>query len=145
MSDRDDLIPSYTFDVSLDGVSFSFSKIENLSSQIDIDTIVEGGKNNSPVILRNPKRSPDILVLERGLYTTVKDMSFALFMEGSKIASIHINVKRNGSIVRMFFISGGVVVRREYSPLSAMDSGVLIETLQIAHTGLVELPLPFGV
>ena len=140
-----DIIPSYSFDVSLDGMKFSFSRIDNISSSIDVDTIIDGGNNNSPVILRKPKTNPDVLVLEKGLYTTLKDVKFALFREGTKIRSIHINVLRNGSTVRMFFIFYGVVVRREFAPLDSLESAVMIESLQIVHTGLVELPLPFGI
>lgn len=138
------ILPSYSFEVSLDGIHFSFSKVENISSSIDIDTIVDGGNNNAPVILRKPKTNPDVLVLEKGLYTTMKDVTFATFKEGTKIRSIHINVLRNGYTVRMFFITNGVIVRREFSPLDSLQSGVLIESLQIAHTGITELPLPFG-
>ena len=79
-----------------------------------------------------------------GLYTTVKDMSFAMFKEGTKVGSIHINVLRNGYTVRMFFITNAVIVRREFAPLDSLTSGVMIESLQIAHTGLTEVPLPFG-
>ena len=144
MASADDLIPSYSFEVSLDGVSFSFSRVNNLSGSIEIETIVEGGNNNSPVILRKPNRNPDVLVLEKGVYTSVQDVAMAMFTEGSKIDSISINVLRNGSTVRMFFISGGVVVKREYFPLDSLESAVLMESLQIAHTGLTEVPLPFG-
>ena len=144
MADASDLIPSYSFEVTLDGISFSFSRVTNLSGSVEIDTIVEGGNNSSPIILRKPKRSPDMLVLEKGVYTSAKDVMMAMFTEGSKIEAININVLRNGSTVRMFFITGGVVVRREFSPLDALDSSVLLESLQIAHTGLTEVPLPFG-
>ena len=144
MMSAKDLIPSYSFEVSFDGISFGFSKVTNISGSIDIDTIVDGGKNDSPVILPVPKRSPDMLVLEKGTYTSLGDMGFSLFKEGSQIAAITISVLRNGSTVRMFFVTNGVVVRREYSPLDASQSAVLCEYLQIAHTGITELPLPFG-
>ena len=145
MASVNDLIPSYSFEVNFDGFSFSFTKVVNLSGSVEIETIIDGGSNNSPVILRKPKRSPDMLILEKGVYTSVKDMAFTIFSEGTKITSIHINVKRNGKTVRMFFITNGVIVKREYSPLDAMDSSVLIEKLSIAHTGITELPLPFGI
>ncbi|MBR6874526.1 MAG: phage tail protein [Ruminococcus sp.] len=144
MASADDLIPSYSFEVTLDGISFSFTKVTNLSGTVEIETIVDGGTNDAPVILRKPKRSPDMLVLEKGTYTSAKDMLMTMFTEGSKIEAININVLRNGSTVRMFFITGGVVVRREYSPLDSLESGVLLESLQIAHTGLTEVPLPFA-
>lgn len=145
MADASDLIPSYSFEVTLDGISFSFTKVTNLSGSVEIETIVDGGSNNSPVILRKPKRSPDMLVLEKGVQTTVKDMAMAMFTEGSKIAAININVIRNGKTVRMFFVTGGVVVRREFSPLDSLESAMLMVSLQIAHTGITEVPLPVGI
>ncbi|MBR6101492.1 MAG: phage tail protein [Ruminococcus sp.] len=145
MASADDLIPSYSFEVTLDGISFSFTKVSNLSGSIEVDTIVNGGNNDAPVVFRKPKRSPDMLLLEKGVYTSVKDVAMALFKEGTKIDAININVLRNGKTVRMFFISGGLVVRREFSPLDSMESAVFMETLQIAHTGMTEIPLPFGV
>ncbi len=145
MSSADDIIPSYSFDVSIDGMSISFSKVENLVSSIEIDTIIDGGSNNAPVLLRKPKRNPDVLVLERGVYTSFSELKIAMFVVGSRVGTVNISVKRNGRTVRMFFISGGVVVRREVSPLDALDSAVLVECLQIAHTGMVEVPLPFGI
>ena len=144
MSSASDLIPSYSFDVRMNGLSFSFARVSNLSGTIAIDTIIDGGSNDSPVILRVPKKTPDMLILEKGLYTTFGDMSFALFTEGSTVGSININVLRDGKTVRMFFVSGGVVVKREYSTLDALESEVMIESLQIAHTGITEIPLPFG-
>ena len=144
MSSASDIIPSYSFDVSLDGVSFSFSKVTNISGSVEIDTIVEGGSNNAPIILRTPKRSPDMLLLEKGLYTSVKDTIFSLFKEGTQITSISISVLRNGDTVRMFFINKGVVVARQFSALDALNSSVLTISLQIAHTGMTELALPFG-
>lgn len=144
MGSAKDIIPSYSFEVSLDGIKFSFSKIENISSSIDIDTIVDGGNNNAPVILRKPKTNPDVLVLQKGMYTSMKDCSFALLKEGTKIGSINISVLRNGSTVRMFFITNGVIVKREFSPLDSLESAVMIECLQIVHTGLTEIPLPFA-
>lgn len=144
MSSADDIIPAYSFEVSFDGISFSFSKVSNLSGSIEIETITEGGSNNAPVILRKPKKTPDMLVLEKGVYTTFKDVAVSLFKEGSKISAINISVLRNGKTVRMFFITNGVIIKREYSPLDAQDSSVLIQKLTIAHTGMTEIPLPFG-
>ena len=144
MPSANDLITSYSFSVTLNGLSFSFSKVDNISSSIDIETIVSGGSNNAPIILRKPKQNPDVLVLERGIYTSMQDVKLAMFKEGSKISAINISVLRDGEIVRMFFIRNGVVIKREFSSLDSMDSSVMIQSMQIAHTGLTEVPLPFG-
>ena len=67
-----------------------------------------------------------------------------MLSEGSSVTNISINVQRNGKTVRMFFVTNGVVIKREYSPLDALESEMLIKSIQIAHTGLTEIPLPFG-
>ena len=51
-----DFIPGYSFSVNLDGFNYSFSRVSNLSGAMEIDTIIEGGNNDAPVILRKPKK-----------------------------------------------------------------------------------------
>lgn len=141
-----DLIPNYSFTVKLDLLSFGFKKVSNMTSTIDIETIIDGGNNDSPVIVRKPKKNPDMLILEKGLSSTMKDLEFGLlFKEGRKVDNISIDVKRDGKTVRMFSVSGGVIVGREFSPLDSLDGEVLLESLKIAHTGITEIPLPFGI
>lgn len=139
-----DFIPGYSFSVNFDGVSYSFGRVSNLSGSIEVDTIQEGGNNDSPIILRKPKKKPDYLILERALHSTVTDVAFSFFKEGKQISAITITVKKDGKTVRMFFISNGVIVQREFSPLDALESAVLLQSLKIAHSGITELPLPFG-
>lgn len=139
-----DLIPGYSFNVNFDGFNYSFTKVSNLSSSVEIETIIEGGNNSAPVILRKPKRSPDYLIMERGLHSTVADLAFSFFTAGKKISVITITVQRNGSIVRVFTATDAVIVQREFSPLDAMESTVMLQSLKIAHSGLTEVALPFG-
>ena len=145
MSSPSTLLPNYSFSVTFDMFKVGFSKISNISGSAEIDTIVNGGHNDAPVILRMPKRSPDMLVFERGLRSSLTDLALSFFTEGRKIDAITINVLKDGKTVRMFFVTGGIIIRREYAPLDAMGSDVFLEALQIAHTGITEvaLPLPF--
>ena len=143
MSSAASPIPNYSFSVMFDMFKVGFSKISNISGTAEIETIVNGGHNDAPVILRKPKRNPDMLIFERGLHCSLSDMALSYFTEGRKVDSITINVKRDGKTVRMFFVTGGIIVRREYAPLDAMGDSVFLEALQIAHTGLTELALPF--
>ena len=144
VSSAKDFIPGYSFTVNLDGFNYSFSRVSNLAGSCEIETIVEGGSNESPVILRKPKRTPDFLLFERGLHSTLTDTAFSFFSVGKKIDAITISVKKNGNIVRMFFASGGIIVEREFSSLDALESTVMVQTLKIAHTGLTEVALPFS-
>ena len=139
-----DMIPGYSFTVNFDGFNYSFSKISNLSSSMEIDTIVEGGDNSAPIIFRKPKRTPDYLVMERGLHSTAADLAFSYFSVGTKIAVLTISVKRNGSVVRIFTVTNAVIVQREFSPMDALESSVMLQSLKLAHTGLTEMALPFG-
>lgn len=141
---QDSLIPNYSYTVNFDMFKVGFSKICNISGSAEIETIVNGGHNDAPVILRRPKKNPDMLVFERGLHTSLSDTAFSFFTEGRKVDSITINVKRNGKTVRMFFVTGGIIVRREYSPLDAMQGGVFLQALQVAHTGITEVALPMS-
>lgn len=143
-SSASDFIPGYSFSVNFDGFSYSFGRVSNLGGTIEIDTIQEGGNNDAPVILRKPKRTPDYLILERALHSTLTDVAFSFFKEGRQISAITITVKKNNKTVRMFFVTNGVIVQREFSPLDALESSVMLQSLKIAHTGLTELPLPFG-
>lgn len=143
-SSASDFIPGYSFSVNMDGISFSFGRVTNLGGSIEIETIAEGGRNDSPIILRKPKKSPDYLILERALHSTLTDVAFSFFQEGRQINAITITVKKDGSTVRMFFITNGVIVQREFSPLDAMESAVMVQTLKIAHAGMSEMPLSFS-
>lgn len=143
MSSANDLVPSYSFEVTLDSITFSFSKVTNISGSVEIEPILEGGNNSAPIIVPKPKRNPDILVLERGVTTSLKGKAFALIKEGCKIGEIQINVLRNGKTVRIFYVYNAVIIQREFSGLDATESGMLFETLNIAHTGLTEMPVIF--
>ena len=138
-----DFIPGYSFTVIFEAFPCSFARVSNLSGSIDIDTIQEGGNNDSPIIVRKPKKNPDFLILERALHSTLSDVAFAVFKEGRKISSITINVQKDGKTVRIFNIANAVIVAREFSPLDALDSQVMVQSLKIAHTGMTEVPLPF--
>jgi T4-like virus tail tube protein gp19. len=143
MASHNSYLPNYSFEVRIDGSSFGFSKVNNISAGIEFDTIVNGGSNDAPVILPKPKRTADMIVFEKGLKADLSDTMFSLLTEGKKVGGIMIFVKLNGSIKRIFSISTGVIIKREFSPLDAMGDQVFLEALQIAHTGLTEIALPF--
>ncbi|NLV16013.1 MAG: hypothetical protein GXY50_02215 [Syntrophomonadaceae bacterium] len=143
MASHNSYLPNYSFEVRIDGISFGFSKVNNISASIEYDTIVNGGHNDKPVILPKPKRTPDTIIFEKGLKADLGDLMFSMLTEGKKVGGIMIFVKLDGRIKRIFTISSGVIVRREFASLDAMGDQVFIEALQIAHTGLTEVAIPF--
>lgn len=143
MASHNSYLPNYSFEVSIDGAVFGFSKVNNISGNIDYDTIVNGGHNSAPVILPKPKSEPDMIVFEKGLKADLGDLLFSQLTEGKKVGGIMIFVKLNGKIKRIFAIGSGVIISRQFAPLDATGDQVFLEMLQIAHTGLTEIALPF--
>lgn len=143
MASHKDYLPNFSFEVRIDGVCFGFSKINNIAASVEFDTITDGGSNGAPVMLIKPKRTADMLVFEKGLKSDLGDLMYSMLTEGKKVGGVLIFVKNNGSIKRIFAISSGIIVKREFSSLDAMGNDVFLESLQIAHTGLTEIALPF--
>ena len=134
------LTGSYEFSVQFSIGSISFSKISNLGGSIEVGTFVEGGNNDYPMIFKTPRRRPDVLVLQKGVPgSAAAGLLLSQLKEGTKVSTILIFVKRNGSTVKTFSISEGIIVSRKYSNLDATASNVFIEQLEIAHTGITEV------
>ena len=52
-------------------------------------------------------------------------------------------VKQNGSTKRILYFNSGVILSKEISAMDAMSNSVLIEKIEIAHSGLKEMPVLF--
>ena len=67
MSESEDLVANNRFIVTLGPLMYSFSKVTNISDSIELETITEGGYNDSPRFFEKPKAKVETLVLERGV------------------------------------------------------------------------------
>lgn len=140
---REKLVPSHSFLVTIGPAMFSFSKISNLMSSVEYDAIIEGGNNDYPHLFKKAKTQPDTLILEKGVRTRSSDLSFNLLTEGMQVEMVTIMLLKNGTdLEKVFFFKKGMIVKRQFSTLDAMSNELLIETLEIAHSGLVEVPIP---
>lgn len=140
---REKLVPSHSFLVTIGPAMFSFSKISNLMSSVEYDSIIEGGNNDYPHLFKKAKTQPDTLILEKGVRTRSSDLTFNLLTEGMQVEMVTIMLLKNGTdLEKVFFFKKGMIVKRQFSTLDAMSNELLIETLEIAHSGLVEVPIP---
>ncbi len=140
---REKLVPSHSFLVTIGPAMFSFSKVSNLVSQIEYDAVNEGGNNDYPLLFKKQKTKPDTLVLEKGVRTRSSDLVFNLLLEGMQVEMVTILLMKDGiDLEKAFFFKKGIIVKRQFSNLDAMGNELLIETLEIAHSGLVEIPIP---
>lgn len=140
---------SYEFIVSFwdDRMSFyqdmSFQKISNLQSKIEYEIINEGG-NPIPVLLPIPNKQPETITLEKGmLLRTVKSFWESL-RPGMMVKDVVIYVRRYNAPVRKLGFEQGIVLSKEYPLLNAMSGEIYIEKLQIAHSGLKEEFIAYG-
>lgn len=138
-----EFITGTEFDVRFDLIKVSFAKVTNIGSKIEYDTFVEGGKNDCPIYLEKPKTKPDTVIFEKGMHTGLGSMVFSQMKEGSKIKNVMIFVKHNGSTKRILYFNSGVILSKEISAMDAMSNSVLIEKIEIAHSGLKEMPVLF--
>ena len=140
---REKLVPSHSFLVTIGPAMFSFSKISNLMSRVEYDSIIEGGNNDYPHLFKKANTQPDTLILEKGVRTRSSDLVFNLLTEGMQVEMVTIMLLKNGTdLEKVFFFKKGMIVKRQFSTLDAMSNELLIETLEIAHSGLVEVPIP---
>ena len=136
------LLPSCNFLVTIGQETFSFSKVSNLVSQMEYETVCEGGNNDFPLLFPKQKTKPDTLVLEKGVHESNCDTAFNSLAEGMWVEQVTIMLVKYGTLLeKVFVINKGMIVKRSFSNLDAGKSDLLIETLEIAHTGLVEVPI----
>ena len=139
---EDGLLPGYNFLVAIGQEIFSFSKISNLVSQIEYETVQEGGNNGYPLLFPKQKTKPDTLILEKGVREWAVDPSFDSLWEGMQVEQVTILLIKHGNLLeKALFFHKGLIVKRAFSNLDAAKSELLIETLEIAHSGLVEIPV----
>lgn len=133
-------VGGYEFSVQFAVGKISFSKVANLGGSIEVGTFVEGGNNEYPMIYKTPRRQPDVLTLQKGVPDSIMGNLFqSQLKEGSKVLGLLIFVKKNGSTVKTFSITEGIILSRKYSNLDSNSSEIFIQQLEIAHTGITEV------
>ena len=135
----DEYLANYVFEVQLGTLNkISFSKISNLSSGIDYETIGDGGNNDNMYLFEKPNRKPDTIIFEKGLKKG--NYGETLFLiEGLKINNIMIMVKKGKKMERVFFIEQGIITKMSYTDLDAGRGEILVKRMEMQHTGIVEM------
>lgn len=137
-----DFIGTYEFDVRINLIQVSFSKITNIGNEIETEVFVEGGNNDYPIVRQKAPQKPSVIVFEKGMTKTFGGSVYAVLRQGMKLANLLIFVKKEGKIVRIYGIDEGLILSKKFTDLDANSSTVLIEKLELAHTGISEIPLP---
>lgn len=138
----DAYVPNYNFEVQLGlSIKVSFSKISGISSNAEYGVIADGGNMDRMYFFEKPKRKPDTLSFNKGLAAGLSTDILSLLVEGVKINDIMILVKRDERINRIFYIEQGILTKVSFSDLDAGHNEILVRTMELQHTGMVEIPV----
>lgn len=139
---KDNYISNYEFEVQLGlMVKVNFQKISNIESEGEFDVFADGGNNDRMYFFERPKRKPDRIIFSKGMAIGTKSAILSCLVEGIKVNDIMILVKKNSTTEKIFFIEQGVISKVSFSDLDALDGKILIKSLEMQHTGVVEIPV----
>lgn len=136
----------FFFRVTVDGASASFQEVTGLEHEIEIEEITDGGNNGYKI--KAPSRIKyNNLVLKRGLVHGGNE-SWAKFQEMFPIATgpnfaislIEVEVElldENQATIAKWTAPKAYPVKWNVSGFNAMESKLVIETIEFAHHGLV--------
>jgi len=142
-----DIPVAFYFQVKIHGGDFAFKEVSGLSSELETETIIEGGNNDYVhVVPKNVKHSN--LVLKRGLKAVNKDdvVWISSFFNGSirypiTTVSITINLlQKDGTPVYSWNCNNVYPVKWEVESLDSEKNSVLIETLELSYTTIERIP-----
>ena len=139
MASQDNLAKRTKFNVILDGMPLGFSKISNISSTMEFETVVEGGVNDRVHYLPKPRQSLDKLILEYGIASG--ELLRTTLTAGYELTKgIIIMVMPDSGMVptATYQANWGIVTKWEIDTLDATSSGLLIKKVEISHSGLDE-------
>lgn len=114
-----------------------FSKVSGLESSMEYEELSEGGKNEAPHILTIPHKKHVPLVLEHGVIPA--ESRFAKLKPGMRLGTwlTVVLLDAKGELTaRRFWITDGIVTKREVGNLDAMGSSILVERFEIMHDGI---------
>lgn len=132
-------ITNYEFEVQFGtGIRISFSKVSNISSAREFEVIADGGNNNSMCFAEKAKRRPDTISFQKGIMQNAGSEVLPWLAEGLKINEIMVIVKKEGEMKNIFFIEQGVITNITFSDLNALSAELIIKTMELQHTGLVQ-------
>ena len=153
---KDDPVPAFHFVVMFNTHTISFGGVSGISKVQDVRYFNEGGRNDYPLIMKEPQHSPHLLTFTRGLHVRrassallsfVPDIFSGLLdaqnaLENPYSLGTIIVLDRDNEIKAIYsFISQGQV-EWKLGDLDALTGQRLIEKCTIAHRGLVNIPVP---
>ena len=139
MATQDNLAKRMKFNVILNGMPLGFSKISNISTTMEFETVVEGGVNDRVYYLPKPRQTMDKLILEYGIASgELLRTTLTAGYELTRGIIIMVMPEKGMVPTATYQANGGIVTKWEIDTLDATSSGLLIKKVEISHNGLSE-------
>ena len=124
--------------VVLGASMFGFSKVSNLSVSVDYEVIREGGVNDYVYALPKPSTDVQKLLFEKGykIYDVIDRAGAEKWHDRAGAICI---MDRNKTMVKALGFTSAYISKWELSDLSADQSTLLYEKVELIHNGLQEL------
>ena len=142
MSISGSLLLNSNFLVNIGPLTFSFSKVRNLSDTLETETVQEGGNNWTIHSLPKPLGSAQKLILERGLLANPEGLKDMTLTTGTPVYAVTIMVMHRGVMRKSYYFEKGLITHWELSDFDALQGQTIYKTIEITHSGLHEVPVP---
>ncbi len=120
------------FQVTIGNQMASFAKVSGMEQSMEYEPLQEGGMNWGPWLLPIPQKQLKTLRFERGLQDAPSQLKLIPGMqipEGIGVTVMDIS----GDLLASFVVKNVTVIKWELGVLDAQNSGVLLETFEIAY------------
>lgn len=141
MGIRKNLLLNNRFLLAIGRDLYSFARVSNLTDSYELETIQQGGSNQSAEFLPGLKSRTETLVLEQGVASKAYNWSGKSLKPGARLFAVSIMILGRGSakkVEKEYCFDYGIVTKWEVSPLNALGNEVLIHKIEITHSGLYE-------
>jgi len=142
-----DLPVAFYFQVLMQGAEFSFKEVSGLTTELETETIIEGGNNDyQHLVPRHVKHGN--LILKRALKALNREdvQWIASFFNGSlvfPISTVLVTINlldREGEPIYSWNCHHAYPVKWETDVLDSEKNSVLIESLELTYTYLERIP-----
>ncbi len=128
------LVRNSRFLVFIGVLKLSFAKVSGFEQDIDSESFVEGGINDSTVMLAVPKKERRTLRFERGLQAWSPVLTRMKPGVAIPLGITVIMLNEKSFPVQTYHVSDCVVTRWEVGDVDANAGNILIETFEVSYT-----------
>ncbi|WP_109832607.1 phage tail protein [Reichenbachiella versicolor] len=137
-----------SFQQALGADDTSFQEISGISSQLAVEEYKEGGRNGFVHHLPSHVKHSN-LVLKRGITSKFSELSTWCMTTMKSGLAIPVELKQvyiqllddSNSPVLSWIFANAYPVKWEYSALDAQKGDIFIQTVELCHQGMIELPI----